>query len=137
MVHVQERCLAALHQDHLALVQGGVQDQRAVDDQRAEPFGEGQEVLHDFIHHDAAAVVDLDQEFVLLAEGAFHLLPEDGFVKDVLHADAQPGHFVHVGRTDAAAGGADGAAAEEALGDLVQDLVVGGHQVGVGGNAEL
>ncbi len=137
MVNVQEGGLAALHEDHLALVQGGVQDVGAVDDQRAEALGEGQEVLHDLVHLDVPAVVDLDQELVLLAQRTLYLLAQDRGVKDVLDADAKAGHLVHVGRADAAAGGADGAAAEEPLGDLVQDLVVGRHEVRVGGDAQL
>ena len=83
-----------------------------------------------------AAVVDLHQQLVLLAQRALNLLAQDGFVEDVLHAHAEAANLVHVGGADTAAGGADGALAEEALGHLVHGLVVGCHQVRVSGNLQ-
>ncbi len=93
-------------------------------------------MLGDLINGDRATVVELDQQLVLLPQRAFDLLPQDGLIEDVLHPDTQAPHLVHVGRTDAAASGADGTLTQETFGDLVHGLVIGGHQVGVGGDLQ-
>src|SRR5690625_5754453 len=54
-----------------------------------------------------AAIVDLDQDLVLLVQSALHLLPEDLLVEEVGDPDAHAAHLVRVGGADAAAGGAD------------------------------
>ena len=79
-----------------------------------------------------AAVVDLGEDLVLQLERALDLLAQDLLVEQVLDADAEAVHLVGVRRADAAAGGADLAAAEEALGDLVDRAVVVGDDVRVG-----
>src|SRR5699024_1089643 len=52
------------------------------------------------------------------------------------HADAEATDLVHVGGADAAAGGADRPLAQEALGDLVEGLVVGRDDVRVGADPQ-
>ena len=79
----------------------------------------------------APAVVDLDQQVVLLLQTRLDLLPEDVGVEEVLDPDADPVHLVGVRRPDTATGGADLGLAEEAFGDLVDHLVVAGDQVRV------
>ena len=91
-------------------------------------------LLDDLVDVDRLAVVDLDQDLVLLLQGALELLPEDRQVEQVLHADADAGDLVAVGGADAAAGGADLALAQEPLGDLIQGPVVRHDQVRVGGD---
>ena len=53
-----------------------------------------------------------------------------------MDAQADAGDFVGVGGADAAAGGADGALAQEAFLDAVECLVVGRDEVRVAGDAE-
>src|SRR5690625_548143 len=84
-----------------------------------------------------AAIVDLDQDLVLLVQGALHLLPEDLLVEEVGDPDANTAHLVREGGNDAAAGGADLPLAEEALGELVQRAVVAGDHVRTGGDQQL
>ena len=136
VVHVQEGGLAALHQQGLTLVQRLVQQLGGIHDHGLEALCVGHEVLDDFLNLNVAAVVDLHQQLVLLAQRALNLLAQDGFVEDVLHAHAEAANLVHVGGADTAAGGADGALAEEALGHLIHGLVVGCHQVRVSGNLQ-
>ena len=78
------------------------------------------------------AVVDLDQDLVLLVERSLDLLPQDRRVEEILHPNAQAGDLVAVGRADAAAGGADLGLAEETLGHLVQSHVIRRDQVRIG-----
>ncbi len=89
-------------------------------------------MLGDLDRVDLAPVVDLHQEVVLLLEGGFDLLPQDRLVEQVLDPDADPVDLVGVRRTDATAGGADLGLAQEALGHLVDHLVVGRDDVRVG-----
>ena len=74
---------------------------------------------------------------VVQVEQLAQLLREALGVLQVLHPQGAPRDLVFVGRADAAAGGADRAAAQEPFGDLVQHLVVGRHEVGVGGDPQL
>ena len=83
-----------------------------------------------------AAVVDLHQQLVLLAQRALNLLAQDGFVEDVLHAHAEAANLVHVGGADTAAGGADRALAQKAFLHPVECLVVRSNQVCVSGNLQ-
>ena len=136
MVDVEHRGLAGLEQDGLALVEGAVEDQGAVDDQGADPLGVGEQLVGDGVGVDGGPVEDLQEEAVLLVQGGADLLTQDRLVEEVLDADAHAVHLVRVGGTDPAAGGAQLARAEEALGGAVQDPVVGGNDVGIGADAE-
>ncbi len=131
MVDVEHRRLAALHDDDLTAVEGVVEHELGLGNVGPQTFDVGQEVVDDLVDAHGATVVDLDEEFVLLVQGPFDLLPQDRFVEDVLDADAQTPDLVHVRRADAAPGRADRPLAEEALGHLVQGLVVGGDEVRV------
>ena len=132
MVDVEQRRLAALEQHRLAAVERLVEQQRGVDDHRPQPVGVGEQLVDDLVDGDRAAVVDLHEQVVLLVERALDLLPQDVLVEQVLHADADAVHLVGVRRTDAAPRRTDLAAAEEALGDLVERAVVRRDDVGVG-----
>ena len=85
---------------------------------------------------DRLAVVDLDQDLVLLAQHQFQLLPEDARVEQVLDADADATDLVAVGRADAAAGGADPGGAKVSLDHAVQRPVVRHDQVRVAGDQQ-
>ena len=124
MVDVEHRGLAALEHDDVAGVQRVVQQQRRVDTIGRQALGVREQVVDDLVDGDRATVEDLHQQVVLLVERALDLLPQDVLVEEVLHADADAVDLVGVGRTDAAAGRADHALAEEALGDLVERAVV-------------
>ena len=137
VVHVEHGGLGALEQHHLALVQRLAQHQPGVGHVGAEPFGVPLVLGRDGLRVDAAAVVDLGQDLVLLAQHQLELLAQDAGVEQVLDADPDPGDLVAVGRADAAAGGADPRAAQVALGDLVQRPVVGHDQVRVGRDEQL
>ena len=91
---------------------------------RPQAVGVRQQVLDDLVDRDRAAVEDLHEQVVLLVERALDLLAQDVLVEEVLHADADAVDLVGVGRADAAAGRADLALAEEALGHLVERAVV-------------
>ena len=137
VVNIEHGRLAALHDDDLAVIESLVQQQFGFGDHGRNAVAVLREVLHDFLNRDIAAVVHLDQKFVLLAQRAFDLLPENRFVEQVLHADAQACRLIHVGGADAATGGADRALAQEPFGDLVQRLVERGDKVGVGRDLKL
>ncbi|SII77540.1 Uncharacterised protein [Mycobacteroides abscessus subsp. abscessus] len=131
MVDVEHRRLTAFHDDDVSPVEGVVEHELGLGDVGAQPLDIGQEVVDDLLDAHRATVVDLDEEFVLLVERALDLLAQDRLVEDVLDADAQAPDLVHVRRTDAAPGRPDRALAEEALGHLVQSLVVGSDEVSV------
>ena len=90
----------------------------------------------DLVDRDRAAVVDLREHLVLVLERALDLLGQDLLVEDVLDPDADAVHLVGVRRPDAAAGGADPPAAQEALGHLVEAAVVVGDDVRVGADLQ-
>ena len=119
VVDVEQGGLAGLEQDRLVRGERVVQQQRGVGDHRAQPVDVRQQLLDDLVDLDRAAVVDLGEDLVLELERALDLLAQDLLVEQVLDADAEAVHLVGVRRADAAAGRADLAAAEEALGDLV------------------
>ena len=132
VVHVEQRGLGALEQQGLALVQRLVQHQPGVGRVGPQPLAVGHVLLGDGLRLDTAAIVDLGQDLVLLAQHELELLPQDAGVEQILHPDPHPGDLVAVGRPDAAAGGADPGAAQVALGHLVQRPVVRHDQVRVG-----
>ena len=125
-------CLGSLEQHHFAAVEGVVDEPSRVDDVWPDVLGVRQQRLDDRIGLDGAAVVDLDQQLVLLVEGRLHLLPQDRLVEDVLDTHPHPVDLVGVGGTDATSGGADAPLAQETFGDLVEHLVVLGDDVGIG-----
>src|SRR5690606_34692630 len=132
VVDVEHRGLGALEEDGLALVEHLVDHQRRVGDHRAQPLGVGEQLLDHRVDLDRAPVEDLGEQLVAGVEGCLHLFAQDLLVEEVGDPDADPVDLVGVGRTDAAAGGADLVLAQEALGDLVDGRVVGGDHVRVG-----
>ena len=89
-------------------------------------------MLGDLHRVERPTVVDLDQQVVLLLQRGLDLQPQDRLVEQVLDPQPDPVDLVRVRRPDAAAGGADLGLAQEALGDLVDHLVVAGDDVRVG-----
>ena len=124
MVDVEHRRLAALEHDDLTGIQRVVQQQRRVAHHAAQAVGVREQVVDDLVDGDRAAVEDLHQQVVLLIERPLDLLAQDVLVEQILQADADPVDLVGVGRSDPAAGRADHALAEEALGHLVERAVV-------------
>ena len=129
MVDVEERALAALEQDDLARVEGIVEYERSVGDVGSQRLGVLKKLLGDGIDLELTAVEDLDEDLVLVGERTLDLLPQDRGIEEVLHSDAEPTHFVHVRRPDAAARSTDLGLAEEALGHLVERDVIGRDEV--------
>jgi hypothetical protein len=83
VVDVEHRRLRALEQHGLASVEGLVEQQRGVGDQRPEPVGVREELLDDGVDVDGAAVVDLGQQLVLHLERGLDLLAQDLLVEEV------------------------------------------------------
>ena len=137
MVHVEHGGLAALEQHGFAALECAVQLQAGVDHHRAQPFGVTQQFIGHQLRVDGTAVVQLDEQVVLLVERASDFLSQDVFVEQVLHPDAHPVDLVGVGRADPTAGGADLALTQEAFGDFVQCAVVLGNDVRVRRHLEL
>ena len=132
VVHVEHGRLGAFEQHGPALVEGAVEHEGGVGDVGPHPLA----VAEVFGHHggrvDAAPVVDLRQDLVLLHQHQGQLLLQDAGVEQVLDPDPGPRHLVAVGRPDAPAGGPDAGAAQVAFGHLVECPVVGHDQVRVG-----
>src|SRR5262249_55686617 len=116
VVHVEHGGLSALEQHDPALVQGPAQGQPGVGHVGAEPVCEPLVVGRDGLRVDAAAVVDLAQHLVLLAQHELQLLAQDAGVEQVLDTDPDPGDLVAVGGPDAASGGTDTRAAQVPFG---------------------
>jgi hypothetical protein len=127
----------ASKQHRLAAVERLLEHQRGVPDHGTQPLGIREQFFDDLGDPDRAPVVDLGEHLVLEPQRRVDLLLEDVPVEEVLHPDAGARHLVGVGRADAAAGGADLAGAEEALGHLVEHPVVGRDDVGIGAHDEL
>ena len=129
VIDVEHRRLAALEEHVLARVDRLVEDERRVGDHRRKAVAVTQQLVSNLVDRDGAAVVDLDEQVVLHRERALNLVAQHRLVKQVAHADAEAIDLVRVSRADAAARGADLAAPQEALGDLVQGARVGRDHV--------
>jgi hypothetical protein len=136
VVDVEQRGLAGLEQHGLAAVERLVEQQPGVAHHRPQPVGEREQLLDGLLDGGRAAVVDLGEDLVLEVQHALDLLGQDLLVEEVLDPDADAVHLVGVRRADAAAGRADPATAEEALGDLVDGAVVVRDHVRVGAHLE-
>src|SRR5215472_12681164 len=132
VIHVKQRPLRAFQQHAGARVQRLADHQASVGDIGLEPLGITDELLRDPLGLDAAPVVDLSEELVLIPQGQLQLLRQDAGVEQVLDPDADAGHLVRVGGANAAPRGTDLGLAEEPLGHLVQCPVVRHDQVRVG-----
>ena len=119
MVDVEHGGLATLEHHRLARIERLVEQQAGVAHHGAQAVRVGEQVIHDLVDGDGPAVVDLNEQVVLLVQGTLHLLAQDVLVEQVLDADAHPVDLVRVGRSDATTGSADLALAEEPLRDLV------------------
>lgn len=137
VVDVQQRALAALEEDDLVVVDGPVEDQGGVGDIALDLVRVAQQLLHDLLRGDRAAVVELGEDLVLEVEGRLDLLEQDRLVEEVLDADADPVDLVGVGGPDAAARGTDLPRAEEAFRHLVEGGVIRRDQVSVTAEQEL
>ena len=137
VVDVEQRALAALEEHDLVLVESLVQHERSVGDVGLKDVGECKKRINDLVDLERAAVVDLDEHLVLARERTLDLLAQDRRVEEVLHADAEAGDLVAVGRADAAAGRADLRVPEESLGHLVEGDVVRGDEMRIGADDEL
>ena len=136
MVDVEHRGLAGLEQDGLALIEGVVEHQGAVDNHGPNPVRVGEQLVGNDVGIDGGPVEDLEEEAVLLVQGGVHLLTQDRLVEEVLDADAHAVHLVRVRRSDPTAGGTQLTRTQETLGGAVQNPVVGGDDVGVGADEE-
>ena len=136
VVDVEHGGLAALHEDVLAGIQSLIELKLRVDNHRAQTIGEAHEVIKDFIRVDSAAVVQLDQNLVLLSQRRLNLLAQNRLIQNVLDTQARTADLVGIRRADTAASGADSALTQEALGHAVQRLVVRSNHVGIAGNAQ-
>ena len=136
VVDVEQGALPPLEEHDLVFVECLVQHERSVGDVWLKDVGERKKRIDDLVDLERAAVVDLDEHLVLARQRTFDLLAQDRRVEQVLHADAEAGDLVAVGRTDAASGRADLRVAEEALGHLVEGDVVGSDEMRIGADDE-
>ena len=137
VVEVEEGGLGALEQHVLAELERLVGEVDRVGHVGLDPRRQLAEVeVGDLVDRRRQLVVDLGEQLGLVLEHQLELLAEDLGVVHVLHAQADPGGLVGVGRTDAALGGAQLVLAEVALGHPVHQLVVRQDQVGAGGDLE-
>ncbi len=132
MVDVEQGGLSAFQQHDPALIKRLVEHQPGVSDVAVQSLRVSEVLLGHGVGVDAPPVVDLGQDLVLFPQGELKLLLQNAGIEQVLHADADPGGLVGVGRADAAAGRADPGVAEVALGDLIQRDVVRHDQVRIG-----
>ena len=113
-----------------------LQQQPGVGDERLEPLGVGEVLLDHGVDVEPLAVVDLEQDLVLLPQHQLELLAQDARVEQILHADAHPGHLVAVGGADPATGRADPGRAQVPLDHPVKRPVMRHHQMRVGGDEQ-
>ena len=128
--------LRALEQHRLAVVERLAEHEADVGDIRAQPVAVAEVLVGDLLRVNAAAVVDLREQLVLVPKRQLKLLGENAGVEQVLDPDAHARDLVAVGRPDAAARGADLRVAEEPLADLVEGAVVRHDQVRAGADQE-
>ena len=107
VVEVEQRALGALAQQHLAVVEGAVDEQRRVGDVRPHPRRVVQRRLGQHVLVERPLVVDLAQQDVLHRQRRLDLRPQDLLVQQVLDADADARRLVRVRRPDPTPGGAD------------------------------
>src|SRR5699024_10684757 len=108
----------------------------SVGDHGAQPFGVGAQLRDDVVNDRGAAVVDLDEDLVLLLQRPFDLCPQDLLIEQVGDANADAVHLVRIRGADPAPGRTDLALTQEAFGHLVQGAVVGGDHVRGGGDEQ-
>jgi hypothetical protein len=90
VVDIEHRRLAALEEHGLARVESLVEYEAGVGDHRPQSLHVREQVIDDLIHADRASVVNLDQQVVLLIEGALDLLAQDVLVEEILPAYVGP-----------------------------------------------
>ena len=77
MIDIQKRPLTAFKENDLVLVERPVEQQAGVGDIRPQHIGVLEQLVGNDVDVQCSAVVDLDQDLVLLVESAFDLLPQD------------------------------------------------------------
>ena len=133
VVEVEQGRLGALEEDVLAVVEGLVDEQRGVADDRPQPLRVALVAGCDLVEVEPVDLVHALEPDVLLGERDLDLLAEDLRVEDVLDADADPRGLVGVAGADAAPRGADLELAEPSLRGLVDRDVPRHDQVRVAG----
>ena len=124
MVDVEQRTLRAFEQHALALLAQLVKDAGDVGLHRFDVLAEGERVVERLLEVDGFDAEVLGQHEVVIVHRAAQLLGQFVRVAQIGDANAAARNLVFVGRTDAAAGGADGLAAGSLLAGLIQGDVV-------------
>ena len=137
VVNVEQRCLGALEQQVLALVDHVVEQQARLGDVGAQALGHGQVLVADLVHGVGGQVVDELQLGIHAGKSGLQLVAEQRLVQHVLHAQADAGHLVLVARTDAALGGTNVLLAELLLKSTIQIDVVRHDDVRVATDLEV
>ena len=94
MVHVQHGGLGAFEEHDLVVVQRVAEDEASVRDVRLQPLAIPQVLLGGRGRVDAAAVVDLGEQLVLVAQDEIEFLAEDAGVEQVLDPYPHAGDLV-------------------------------------------
>ncbi len=129
-IDIQHGALCAFEQHPFAVVDITVDKHRYVFDIGIDALVELDIVVDDLIRVHDIGIIDAFQEFVLAFDVGQQFFFQRGPVQQVDDADAAAVVLVHIGRADAAAGGADLAAAVVPLLGRIQQLVIGHDQMG-------
>ena len=104
---------------------------RRVRHERVDLLVELDVLVHDLVDVEPVGAVDVLEDVVFLLDGARELGAQHVAVQEVDHADARARELVHVGRADAAPGGADGVGVAGLLARGLDGLVVRHDEVRV------
>ena len=141
VVDVEHRALRALEHHAAAVAQDAVEQTAGVGDKGADLLGRGGVfVVHLCGIERTGSDLGAEQgvgDLVLLLAGGLDVGLEQVGPQQVDDAQAAARHLVFVGRTDAAAGGADLLAARRALGGQFDHAVIGQDDLGAVRNIEL
>ncbi len=107
MINIEMVRLGALEEHYLPCIKRVVEQSADVHNMWSDSLGMRQQVFGHLVWIDGAAVVNLDQQVILLLQRRLHLPAQDRLVEKVLDADTDPVDLVGVRRADSASRGAD------------------------------
>ena len=131
VIDVKEGRLAALHKQGFTLIKRLIEQLSSINNHGLKPLSEREEIIHNLVHLNMAAVIHLHQQLILLPQRALNLLPQNRLIQNILHTNTQAAHLIHIGGPNTAPGRTNRALTQETLRDLIHRLMVRGHQVGV------
>ena len=100
MVDVEERALRPLEEHRLPGIHGFIHDQGRIDDVALQAIGIPHVLLVDLFQFETVDFVQLLKQPIDIDQIFFQLLLEERRIEQIAHANADPRHFVAVGRAD-------------------------------------